>query len=48
MNDDDIQEWIEKGEQQEVTYHNIIVLVNRDDNEYNKNDDETGQGLQKM
>uniref|UniRef100_K7G5U3 DDE-1 domain-containing protein n=1 Tax=Pelodiscus sinensis TaxID=13735 RepID=K7G5U3_PELSI len=30
--DDDIQKWMEKDEQQELTDHDIIALVNQDDN----------------
>jgi hypothetical protein len=41
VNDDDIQEWMEKDEQQEPTYNDIIALVNQDDNE----DNYAGTGL---
>jgi hypothetical protein len=41
-NDDDTQEWMEKDEQQELTDHDIIGLVYRDDD-----DAGTGLGLDK-
>uniref|UniRef100_K7FY89 HTH CENPB-type domain-containing protein n=1 Tax=Pelodiscus sinensis TaxID=13735 RepID=K7FY89_PELSI len=40
VNDDNIQEWLEKNEQQELMDRNIITHVNRDDND-NEDDEDT-------
>jgi hypothetical protein len=46
---DDIQEWTEKDEQQELTDNDIIALLNRDDSKDDEgNDAGTGLGLDKM
>uniref|UniRef100_K7F4N8 HTH CENPB-type domain-containing protein n=1 Tax=Pelodiscus sinensis TaxID=13735 RepID=K7F4N8_PELSI len=39
VNDDDIQEWMEKDEQQELTDHFIIALVNQDEDEDTNDND---------
>jgi hypothetical protein len=40
----DTQEWLERDEQQELTGHGIITLVNWDDNE-DEEDNDIGTGL---
>jgi hypothetical protein len=45
LNDDVIQEWMEKDEQQELTDCEMIAVVNRDDNE-NVEDIDAGTGLE--
>jgi hypothetical protein len=47
VNDDNIQEWMEKDEQQEQTDHDIIALVNRHGNE-NDEDNDAGTGEAEM
>jgi hypothetical protein len=52
VNNDDIQVWMEKDEQQEVTDHKVIALVNRHGNENDEDNDigagEAQLGLDKM
>lgn len=45
VNDDVIHKRMEKDEQQELTDHDIIAVVNRDDNENNE-DIDAGTGLE--
>jgi hypothetical protein len=45
---DDVQQWMEKDKQQELTDHDIITLLNLDDNEDDDNEAGTGLGLHKL